>query len=432
MKNEQGGIVLGITKTTITIMADEKLMDLVPSHAKDRGENLTEFYTKAIVNQLENDGDFEVRDMFMEEKEMPKIASKKTAAPKVEMPKCQELPTEVLKVISDLNKKYGDNTIRLGVSKEKMITKRIPTGSVTLDIALGGGIPEGRFIEISGNESSTKTTQVCHIIREAQKLGYIVAFFDVEGTSDIAYFKQIGVNTDCLIYSRPDSMEEATEAMLQLQRSGYVNFGVIDSIASMIPNKEAESKMEETVRMGIPQQLLGEFLRKWQANNNRLEREGKTPFTLIGINQLREKIGVYGDPEYTPGGNAKKFFSSVNLRFRRGDWIIEGKGDNRQVVGQVVKFRIEKNKTYKRMQSGEFDFYFADNSAGVRSLFNDNFKEIIMLAVEWGVVERRGAWFYFNDNKYQGIDSLIADLKDKPEMVDSIKKQVIDLAVMVR
>lgn len=363
---------------------------------------------------------------------MPKIASKRTATPKETTPKKSTLSPEVLKVINDLNKKFGENTIRVGVAEDKKIIKRIPTGSLTLDIALGGGIPEGRFIEISGNESSSKTTQTCHIIREAQKLGYVVAFFDVEGTSDMEYFKSLGVDTDCLIYSRPDSMEEATEAMLQLQRSGEVTMGVIDSIASMTPNKEAKSRMDETVRMGIPQQLLAEFFRKWQSNNNRLDREGKTLFTLIGINQLREKIGAYGDPEYTPGGNAKKFFSSVNLRLRRGDWITEGKGDNKEVVGQVVKFKIEKNKTYKRMQTGEFDFYFTENNAGVPILYNDNFKEIVMLAVEWGVIDRRGAWFYYNESKYQGLDALIADLKDSPDKVDEIKKQVLDLATKVR
>lgn len=366
---------------------------------------------------------------------MPKVVNspikKKQDEPKKTAKK--GLSPEVMKVVNELNKKFGDNAVQVGIPKDRSVIKRIPTGSISLDIALGGGIPEGRFIEISGNESSTKTTQTCHIVREAQKLGYVVAFLDVEGTSDFDYFKQLGVDVDSLIYARPDSMEEATECMLQLQRSGEVNFGVIDSIASMTPNKEAESKMDETVRMGIPQQLLGEFFRKWQANNNRLCREGKTPFTLIGINQLREKIGAYGDPEYTPGGNAKKFFSSVNLRLRKGDWITEGKGDNKEVVGQVVKFKIEKNKTYKRMQTGEFDFYFSDNnSADVRSLYNDNFKEIVLCAVEWGVIERRGAWFYYNENKYQGIDNLIADFKKNPKLVGDIKKQVIDLATKVR
>lgn len=370
---------------------------------------------------------------------MPKIVNspaknkaKATAQNKTATPKKTVSP-EVLKVVEELNKKFGDNTIQIGVSKRDTTVKRIPTGSISLDIALGGGIPEGRFIEISGGESATKTTQTCHIMREAQKLGYAVAFFDIEGTSDMEYFEQLGIDTNCLIYSRPDSMEEATEAMLQLQKSGVVNFGVIDSIASMTPNKEVESKMDETVRMGIPQQLLGEFFRKWQANNNKLCRERKTPFTLIGINQLREKIGAYGDPEYTPGGRAKRHFSSVDIRLRKGDWITEGKGDHKEIVGQVTKFKIEKNKTFKRMQTGEFDFYFSENnSAGVKPLYNDNFKEVVLLAVEWGIVERRGAWFYYKENKYQGIDSLIAALKGSPELVNEIKKQVIDLATKVR
>ena len=140
-----------------------------------------------------------------------KTSTKATTSPKV-TPK-RSLSPEVLKVVNDLNKKFGENTIQIGISKEKAVIKRIPTGSISLDIALGGGIPEGRFIEISGNESSTKTTQTCHIVREAQKLGYVVAFFDVEGTSDLEYFEKLGVDTSCLIYSRPDSMEEATEGM---------------------------------------------------------------------------------------------------------------------------------------------------------------------------------------------------------------------------
>lgn len=344
-----------------------------------------------------------------------------------------EVKQDIKSVVADLNKKFGNNAVMLGVPKEKQTIKRIPTGSLTLDIALGGGIPEGRFIEIAGNESSSKTTQTCHIIRNAQQMGYVVAFADVEGTSDLEYFDRLGIDVDSLLYMRPDSMEEATEILLQLQRSGKVTMLVLDSIASMIPNKEAESKMDETVRMGIPQQLLAEFLKKYQANNNRLEREGKTPVTLIGINQLREKIGAYGDPEYSPGGNAKKFFASVHLRLRRGDWITEGKGDSKRTVGQVVKFRVEKNKTYKRMQSGEFDFYFDDNnSANIRSLYNDNYKEIVILAIDWGIIERKGAWFYYADNKYQGLEALIDDLLKKPEIVDKIKSEIMSLSSKVK
>lgn len=364
-------------------------------------------------------------------KSRAKMTTKNQSAETTETKK-SGLSPEVLKVVADLNKKFGENTVQVGIPKDKALINRIPTGSLTLDVALGGGIPEGRFIEISGSESATKTTQTAHIVREAQKLGHTVAFFDVEGTSDLDYFKKIGIDTNSLIYSRPDSTEEATEAMLQLQKSGYVTVGVIDSIASMIPNKEAASKMEDSVRMGIPQQLLSEFLRKWQANNNRLTREGKTPFTLIGTNQIREKIGAYGDPEYTPGGRAKRHFSSVDIYLRKGDWITEGKGDNKEIVGQVTKFKIPKNKTYKRMQTGEFDFYLALNDAGVRPLWNDNFKEIILLAVEWGIVERGGAWFHYKDQKYQGFDALVAELKAHKEMVTEIKEQVLDLAKKVK
>lgn len=343
---------------------------------------------------------------------------------------------EITKLLNDLNKKFGMNAVTLGFPKsedgEVKTIERIPTGSISLDIALGGGLPLGRFIEVSGAYSSTKTTQCLHIIAQAQKRGLVCALVDVEGTTDEAFAESIGVDFDSLIYSRPDGMEEALQLLLDLQKSGEVHLAVLDSIAAMSTNKEQETTMEETVRMGIPQQLLGEYFRKYQANNNRLEREGKKPFTIIGINQLREKIGAYGDPEYTPGGRAKGFACSVDIRLRRGDWISEGTGDNKEIVGQVVKFKIEKNKTYKRMQTGEFDFYFADNNAGVRRLFNDNFKEIVMLAVEWGVVERRGAWFYYDSEKYQGLESLIFYLKDNPEKVESIKKQVLDLATKVR
>ena len=347
-------------------------------------------------------------------------------------PKEKAVSPEVLKIINDLNKKFGDNAVTLGVPKHMRAKEYIPTGSLSLDIDLGGGIPVGRFIEISGKESSTKTTQTCHIIANAQKLGHTVVFADVEGTSDEDYFEHLGVDTSKLIYCKPDSAEEATEIILQLQRNEVATVGVIDSIAQMIPNKEAESKMDETVRMGIPQQLLSEFFRKWNANNNRLEREGKKPFTLIGINQLREKIGAYGDPEYAPGGNAKNFSASVIIRFRRGDWISEGKGDNRKIVGQVTKYNITKNKLYKRMQSGEFNFYFAENSADVKPLYNDNLQETIVLGVDWGVIERKGAWFYFNNVKYQGLENLVEDLRKTPEVLEDIKNQILELAVKVK
>lgn len=338
---------------------------------------------------------------------------------------------ELQSLVASLNKKFGDNAISIGVPNDVAYTiERIPTGSLSLDVALGGGIPVGRYTQIAGLFSSTKTTQTLHIIAEAQKMGLVCAFFDIEGTSDEAYFRQCGVDYDSLLYSRPDGSEEAFEMMLRLQKSGEVHLGVIDSLAALSPNKEQEIAMDETMRMGIPQQLLGEFFRKYQANNNRLSREGKRAFTLICINQIREKIGSYGNPEYTPGGNAKDFAMSVDLRLRRGDWITEGSGENKEIVGQVVKFKVEKNKTYRRMMTGEFDFYFtSENAANVEELHNDKFKEMIILAVEFGIIDRKGAWFMYKDQKFQGMPALIDAFRNDDDLVEEVREEVLSLAV---
>ena len=232
------------------------------------------------------------------------MAVKKTKTLPITQKVTEEVPVnkdskELSKLVESLNKKFGTNAVSLGFPKTEnggmKTIERIPTGSFSLDIALGGGLPLGRFIEISGAFSSTKTTQCLHIIANAQKRGLVCALIDVEGTTDEKYVKSVGVDFDNLLYSRPDGMEEALQMLLDMQKSGEVHLAVLDSIAAMSTNKEQDTSMEETVRMGIPQQLLGEYFRKYQANNNRLEREGKKPFTIIGINQVREKIGAYGD-----------------------------------------------------------------------------------------------------------------------------------------
>ena len=232
------------------------------------------------------------------------MAVKKTKTIPIAQKVTEEVPVnkdskELSKLVESLNKKFGTNAVSLGFPKTEnggmKTIERIPTGSFSLDIALGGGLPLGRFIEISGAFSSTKTTQCLHIIANAQKRGLVCALIDVEGTTDEKYVKSVEVDFDNLLYSRPDGMEEALQMLLDMQKSGEVHLAVLDSIAAMSTNKEQDTSMEETVRMGIPQQLLGEYFRKYQANNNRLEREGKKPFTIIGINQVREKIGAYGD-----------------------------------------------------------------------------------------------------------------------------------------
>lgn len=335
------------------------------------------------------------------------------------------------KLMNDINKKYGENSVRVASDILVERAKRIPTGSIALDIALGGGIPLGRFTQISGAYSSTKTTQTLHIIAKAQEQGLTCAMFDVEGTTDKDYMKQIGIDVDNILFVKPSGLEECTQMILDMQESGVVQLAVMDSIASLFPLKELNSDMDETVQMGTKQKLLGEFLGKYQSINNKLERRGDIPFTLIAINQIREKIGSYGDPEYTPGGRAIGFYASVDIRLRRGDWLKQGKGDNAEIVGQVVKFKIEKNKTYKRMQTGEFDFFFSENDTAIPVGHNDNFKSVIIEGIAWGLIERGGAWFYLdkeNGVKFQGVDALISHLRENPQIVEDLKVKILELA----
>lgn len=339
---------------------------------------------------------------------------------------------EIQALMNKLNKKFGENSLIMGEEMQSLVVERVPTGSVALDIDLGGGIPIGRFTQISGALSSTKSSQCMHIVREAQKMGLVCAWGDVEGTSDREYFEQMGVDTESLLYTRPNGLEEITQMILDMQQSGLVHLFVWDSIEASSPIKEMDSTMDETVQMGVKQKLLAEFFRKYQAFNNKLVREGKRPFTLIGINQLREKIGAYGDAEYTPGGRAIGYTASVDLRLRKGDWITNGSGNNKCFVGQVVKYKIEKNKTYKRMQTGEFDFYYDENDLDIPVGHNDNFKSIVQLGIERGLIERGGAWFFLNKGtehevKFQGQDNLIAYLRANDGLVEDIKKIILDI-----
>ena len=344
-----------------------------------------------------------------------------------------DLLKDIKSVVNKLNKDYGENAVVQGSQfSQNRTIQRIPTGSVELDAKLGGGVPIGRLSLISGAYSSSKTTQALHIVREAQKLGLVCAIFDVEGTIDNEYMNTLGIDTDLIVYVRPKGFEECTQMILDMEKQGIVNLALLDSIAVLEPTKVLNSEMEDTVQMGTKQKLSGEFLAKYQSLNNGLERENKTPFTLIAINQVREKIGGYGDPEFLPGGRAWGFYASLDLRLRRGDWITEGKGDDKEFVGQVVKFKVEKNKTYKRMQSGEFDFYFAQNNAGINEAHNDNFKSIVMLGIDYELIEQGGAWFYLNkglenEQKFQGVTKLLDYLRENPHLVEEMKHKIIEL-----
>ncbi len=310
-------------------------------------------------------------------------------------------------VLSQIERNFGKGSImRLG-DASRMRIETIPTGALTLDLALGGGLPKGRIIEVYGPESSGKTTLTLHAIAEVQKQGGVAAFVDAEHALDPVYAAHVGVDIENLLVSQPDTGEMALEIVDQLVRSAAVDLVVVDSVAALTPRAEIEGEMGDTV-VGLQARLMSQAMRKITGNI------GKSGCTVIFLNQLRQKIGVtYGSPETTTGGQALKFYASVRLDIRRIQTLKKGTEE----FGIRAKVKVAKNKVAPPFRIAEFDIIFGKGISTLGCLVD--------LAEETNVVTRKGAWYSYNgDNIGQGRDNTIALLEEKPELRAEIEALV--------
>lgn len=334
------------------------------------------------------------------------MATKKTVydAPAPATDKKKALQT----ALAQIEKNFGKGTVmRLG-DRPEMNVDVIPTGSLALDAALGiGGVPKGRIIEIYGPESSGKTTLALHILAEAQKMGGEVAFVDAEHALDPVYAAALGVDTDNMLVSQPDTGEQALEITDALVRSGAVDAVVVDSVAALVPKQEIEGEMGDTF-VGLQARLMSQALRKLAGTI------AKTNCVVIFINQLRMKIGVmYGNPETTTGGNALKFYSSVRLDVRRIESIKEGGN----VVGNKTRVKVVKNKVAPPFREAYFDIMYGQGIS--------KWGELVDLAVQMEIVQKSGSWFSMGDERIgQGKESVKAFLLANPDIAEDVEARV--------
>lgn len=309
--------------------------------------------------------------------------------------------------VDQITKQFGDGSIMKLGETHKADVELIPAGSLSLDLALGGGYPKGRIIEIYGPESSGKTTLTLHAIAEIQKQGGTAAFIDAEHALDPAYAKKLGVDTDNLLVSQPDNGEQALEIAETLVRSNAVDLIVVDSVAALVPQAEIEGEMGDS-HMGLQARLMSQALRKLTGIIN------KSKATVIFINQIRMKIGVmFGNPETTTGGNALKFYASVRLDIRRIGQIKQGE----DIIGNRTKVKVVKNKIAPPFRVAEFDIMYNEGISRTG--------DVLDLAVDRGIVGKSGAWYDYKDGKIgQGREATKVYLKENPKVLQEIEKAV--------
>ena len=312
--------------------------------------------------------------------------------------------------MSQIEKQFGKGSVmKLGEFKA-MEVEAIPTGALSLDMALGiGGVPRGRIIEVFGPESSGKTTLALHIVAEAQKMGGDAAFIDAEHALDPVYAKKLGVDIDNLIVSQPDTGEQALEITESLVRSGALDVIVVDSVAALVPKAEIDGDMGDS-HMGLQARLMSQALRKLTGALN------KTKTVLIFINQLREKIGVmFGNPETTTGGRALKFYASVRMDIRK----VENIKQDGQVIGNRVRVKVIKNKVAPPFREAEFDVLYGKGISKEGNIFD--------MAVNIEIIDKSGSWFSYNGERIgQGRENAKRYLVDRPELLAEVEKKVRD------
>ncbi len=339
----------------------------------------------------------------------PKTESKKDAAGNAKF-------DAIKNALLEIKKKYGDGAImEMGDTTHSHIEK-VSSGSIALDIALGGGIPKGRIIEIFGPESSGKTTLALHCVAEAQKAGGRAAFIDAEHALDIQYAKKIGVDVDSLLVAQPDNGEQALEICETLVRSGGIDIIVIDSVAALTPQAEIDGAMGDS-HMGLQARLMSQALRKLTSIVS------KTGCSVIFINQIRMKIGImFGNPETTTGGNALKFYASLRLDVRRIDKLTEKtakdlSNEGQEIVGNRTRVKVVKNKVAPPFRQAEFDILYANGIS--------KHGEIIDLGVKYGILEKNGAFFRYGEETLgQGRELARLFLIQNPKITNTIEKEV--------
>ena len=311
--------------------------------------------------------------------------------------------------LSQIEKQFGKGAVmKLGDNNAKMAVEVVPTGSLSLDLALGvGGLPKGRIVEVYGPESSGKTTVALHMVAEVQKRGGIAGYVDAEHAMDPTYAKALGVDIDNLYISQPDDGEQALEITETMVRSGAIDIVIVDSVAALVPRAEIEGEMGDS-HMGLQARLMSQALRKLTGITN------KSNCTVVFINQLREKIGVtFGNPETTTGGRALKFYSSIRMEIRKADVLKQGT----EIVGNRTKVKVAKNKVAPPFRTAEFDIIYG------KGISKEG--DILDLAADVDIVNKSGAWYAYEGNKIgQGRENAKSYLKDHPDICEEIEEKV--------